>query len=79
MASWPIAANVPDGLGSVTQEADGLSTEQVWTSMHRFSYWNMGRPSEPASETIARAAAHLRVSGDDGESLAIPQAVLWRG
>lgn len=70
---------LPEGFGPVTQEADGLSTEQVWTSMHRFSYWNVGRPSEPASETIARAAAQLRVSGDDGESIAIPEAGLWRG
>lgn len=69
----------PDFLGSVTQGAGGLTTEQVWTRMSRFSYWNFGRPSQPAGEVVASARAGLRVEGDDGEPMSVPEAGLWRG
>ena len=69
----------PDFMGSVTQAAGGLSTEQVWTRMSRFTYWNFGRPGQPAGEVVASAGARLHVDDDDGQPLAVPEPVLWRG
>lgn len=69
----------PDIMGSVTQAAGGLSTDQVWTSMSRFTYWNFGRPGQPAADVVASARAHLRVQDDDGQPVAVPEPGLWRG
>jgi hypothetical protein len=69
----------PDLMGSVTQAAGGLSTEQVWTRLSRLSYWNFGRPGQPAADVVGAARARLRVDDDDGHPVAISEPVLWRG
>lgn len=69
----------PDFMGSVTQAAGGLTTEQVWSRMSRLTYWNFARPEQPAAEVVASARARLRVDDEDGEPVAVPEAVLWRG
>ena len=69
----------PDLWGPPTQIAGGMSTQDVWTRMSRFSYFNFGRPGQPASEAIATARASLRVQGDDGQPTAVPDPGLWRG
>ena len=69
----------PDFMGSVTQAAGGLTTEQVRSRMSRFTYWNFARPGQPSAEVVESARARLRVDGDEGEPVAVPEEVLWRG